>query len=84
MTSVVHQLILCGLILHLANQTHASGENAHPENHDSPFCAMNQGISHLGNNDNDPSNDPPGLRRYFDASPHFCDMSVNAIKNVSW
>jgi hypothetical protein len=65
--------------------THASGRyDPHPENHDSPFCAMNQDLSHVGNNDNNPNNDPPGLRRWFDTNPHFCDMCVNTIKNITW
>jgi hypothetical protein len=68
--------------------THASGNDPehppHPELHDSPFCVMNQDLSYEGNNDNDPNNDPTGLKRWFDANPHFCDMCVNAIKNVSW
>lgn len=66
------------------NLTHASGDDAHPENHDSPFCAMNQDISCDHNNDNNPYNDPPGLVRWFDINPHFCDMCVNTIKSVSW
>ena len=68
--------------------THASGDDPehppHPELHNSPFCAMNQGISHTGNNDDDPYNDPPGLRRYFDTNPHFCPNCVDVIKNISW
>jgi len=79
------QLTFYGLHYQEANLRHASGRyDPHPENHDSPFCAMNQGISYVGNNDNDPYNDPPGLRRYFDSNPHFCDMCVNTIKNISW
>jgi hypothetical protein len=65
--------------------THASGRhNPHPEKHDSPFCTMNEGICWEGNNDNDPNNDPPGLRRFFDTNPHFCDMCVNVIRNITW
>ncbi len=64
--------------------THASGENAHPENHDSPFCVMNQDLCYVGNNDNNPNNDPPGLKRWFDTNPHFCSMCVDTIRNVSW
>jgi hypothetical protein len=68
--------------------THASGNDPehppHPELHNSPFCAMNQGISYVGNNDNDPNNDPPGLKRYFDANPHFCPDCANALRNVNW
>jgi hypothetical protein len=56
----------------------------HPELHDSPFCAMNQNLWYVGNNDNDPYNDPPGLKRWFDRNPHFCEMCVNSIRNVSW
>jgi len=64
---------------------HASGRHdPHPEDHNSPFCAMNQDISHVGNNDNNPNNDPPGLRRWFDTNPHFCDMCVSKIKNITW
>lgn len=70
------------------NLTHASGDDPdhppHPELHDSPFCVMNQDLSYEGNNDNDPNNDPPGLKRWFDTNPHFCDMCVNAIRNVNW
>jgi hypothetical protein len=67
-----------------AHLTHASGDNPHPENHDSPFCAMNQDILYEGDNDNDPDNDPTGLKRYFCRNPHFCDMCVTTIRNVSW
>lgn len=73
-----------------ADLTHASVVHydplnpPHPELHDSPFCAMNQDICYTGNNDNDPNNDPPGLKRWFDWNPHFCDMCVDSIKNISW
>lgn len=68
-----------------ANLTHASGEDAQPYNHDSPFCVMNQDICYPGNNDDDPYNDPPEvLRRWFELNPHFCDKCVNTIKNINW
>lgn len=64
---------------------HAGGRyNPHPEDHDSPFCVMNQGNCYLGNNDNNPNNDPPGLVRWFITNPHFCPNCVNTIKNISW
>jgi len=64
---------------------HASGRyNPHPEDHDAPFCAMNQGNSCSGNNDNNPNNDPPGLTRWFITNPHFCPNCVNTIKNINW
>jgi len=64
--------------------THASGQNAQPQNHNSPFCAMNQDIAYSGNNDDDPNNDPPGIKRWFELNPHFCDKCVNTVKNVIW
>lgn len=64
---------------------HASGRyNPHPEDHDSPFCVMNQGNGYSGNNDNNPNNDPLGLMRWFITNPHFCGMCVNTLKNISW
>jgi hypothetical protein len=81
---LIYQLTLCGFGHQRGDLTHASGDDAHPENHDSPFCVMNQDLSCDENNDNDPYNDPPGLVRWFDVNPHFCDMCVDIIKNVSW
>ena len=64
---------------------HASGRHdPHPEDHDCPFCVMNQDNGYSGNNDNNPNNDPPGLMRWFITNPHFCDMCVNTLKNISW
>ncbi|MGB8656273.1 MAG: hypothetical protein WCE90_00630 [Candidatus Zixiibacteriota bacterium] len=64
---------------------HASGpDNPHPEDHDSPFCVMNEDNSFSGNNDNNPNNDPPGLMRWFTTNPHFCPNCVNAIRSISW
>lgn len=81
----LHKTVVHELGHQRAALTDASGRyDPHPEDHDSPFCAMNQGISHVGNNDNNPDNDPPGLRRYFDTNPHFCDMCITTIKNISW
>jgi len=81
---LIYQLTLCGFGHQRGALTHASGDDPYPENHDSPFCAMNQDLSHVGNNDNNPNNDPPGLRRWFDTNPHFCNMCVNTIKNITW
>jgi hypothetical protein len=68
-----------------AGLRHASGlTDPHPEDHNSPFCVMNQGLSYEGNNDDDPYNDPPGLRRYFYTNPHFCPNCVHTIKNINW
>ena len=68
-----------------AGLRHASGlTDPHLEDHNSPFCVMNQGLSYEGNNDDDPYNDPPGLRRYFDTNPHFCPNCVQTIKNINW
>jgi hypothetical protein len=63
---------------------HASGDDPHPYDHNSPFCAMNQGINYSGDNDNDPYNDPPGLIRWFITNPHFCPNCINTLKNISW
>lgn len=64
---------------------HASGpDNPHPEDHDSPFCVMNEDNSCSGNNDNNPTNDPPGLVRWFITNPHFCPNCVNTLRNISW
>lgn len=64
---------------------HASGrDDPHPEDHDCPFCVMNQDNGYSGNNDNNPHNDPPGLMRWFITNPHFCDMCVNTLENISW
>jgi len=68
-----------------ADLSHPSGEDAQPQNHDSPFCVMNQDIGYWGNNDDDPNNDPPEvLYRWFIHNPHFCDKCVNKIKNIDW
>ena len=80
---------LCKVTIHelghqRAGLRHASGEDAHPEDHDSPFCVMNQGIYFEGNNDNDPHNDPAGLGRWLIQNPHFCDMCIDSLKKVDW
>ena len=85
MNSFLYQLYIHELGHQRANLTHASGEDAQPQNHDSPFCVMNQDIGYGHNNDDDPYNDPPELLyRWFIHNPHFCDKCVNTIKNVSW
>jgi len=79
-----HWTLIHELAQQRADLIHASGDNAFPQNHDSPFCAMNQDISYSVDNDDNPNNDPPGLKRWFELNPHFCDKCVNAIKNIAW
>lgn len=83
--NVVRKSLIHELGHQRANLTHASGLDPHPENHDSPFCVMNQDIVYDANNDDDPYNDPlEVLKRWFEINPHFCDKCVNTVKNVSW
>lgn len=83
--NVVRKSLIHELGHQRANLTHASGLYPHPENHDSPFCVMNQDICYPGNNDDDPYNDPPEvLWRWFELNPHFCDKCVGTIKDISW
>jgi hypothetical protein len=58
---------------------HASGDNADPVKHDSPYCVMNQGIFYQGNNDNDPNNDDYNPVRFFITNPHFCPSCVEKL-----
>ncbi len=66
---------------------HASGANTHPENHNSPFCTMNQGgsfrtYSEEGSVDNDDNSDNNTYNPTwnFDFNPHFCDKCLQTLK----
>ena len=51
-------------------------------NHDSPFCVMNDEYLFIGDNDNDSTNDPPGIERYFYYNPFFCNADVSKLTSA--
>ncbi len=91
----VYKTIIHELGHGLGDLRHASVQNpdydaSYPNEHDSPYCVMNQGLGYTTGplyDDNDDNSDNDFLipTWYFGSNPHYCDKDIAKVRaNIKW